>query len=248
MTRKVVVSTLALLLVFTTLAFGPLDRVAAQADNVSISLAGCTVGVSFVATQQTTYFFEVFDSGLLDEQSYTPFSPDDIPANVSFSFTYSGPLPAPDITIVLFAGDDVVEQFGVSGEALTVSCTPPVVASPPTSEPPPTSETPPASETPPDDAPVTRALPTCGPDLRNAVVGSFVMPAALYSAPGVPVEPWVGVAPGQTAWVLGLDASGEYYQILWGCQRLWVPAEAMGPNYDLVWNGMPLPTNDVENS
>lgn len=230
MTRKVVFSTLALLLVFTTLAFGPVDRVSAQADNVSISLAGCTVTVSFIATQQVTYFFDVFDPGLLHEQSYTPFSPDEIPADVSFSFTYSGPLPAPDITIVFSASDDVVEQFNLSGEALTVSCTPP------------------SPGTLPDDAPVTVALPSCGPDLSKAVVGSFVAPADLYSAPGVPVEPWVGVTPGQTAWVLGLDASGEYYQIAWGCQRLWVPAEAMGPNYDSVWNGMPLPTNGVENS
>jgi hypothetical protein len=39
---------------------------------------------------------------------------------------------------------------------------------------------------------------------------------------------------GKTAWVLGVDESGVYYMILWGCQTLWVPVGVMGPDNDAV--------------
>jgi len=51
---------------------------------------------------------------------------------------------------------------------------------------------------------------------------------------------------GKTAWVLGQDASGQFYKIVWTCTMLWVPVSTMGPNFDAVWNGAPLPTNVVQ--
>lgn len=225
MTKKALLSALALILALSALALGPADQVLAQANGLTMSLAGCTVTVSFVATDQTTYFFDVFNPGLVSEQSYTPFGPDELPADVSFSYTYSGGFPAPGLTIVLSASDDVLQQFDVSGDALTTSCQPPA---------------------PDDEPPVPVALATCGPDLSDAVVGSIIAPADLYVAPGQLTNPLYGLTPGTTAWVLGMDASGEYYKIEWACQQLWVLAETMAPNYDAVWNGMPLPTNGVD--
>lgn len=95
-------------------------------------------------------------------------------------------------------------------------------------------------------APVT--VPGC--DVRLAipagsVVGAFVADAPAYSAPGVLVTPAVTFATGKTAWVLGQDASGQYYKIAWACSYLWVPKASMGPNFDKVWNGTPLPTGVV---
>ncbi|MBP8972348.1 MAG: hypothetical protein KBH93_00620 [Anaerolineae bacterium] len=80
----------------------------------------------------------------------------------------------------------------------------------------------------------------------TAVVGAFVANAPLYWEPGQLVQPYTEITAGNTAWVLGKDASGEYYKIIWVCDQLWVPVGAMGPNYDAVWNGAPLPADVVE--
>lgn len=77
------------------------------------------------------------------------------------------------------------------------------------------------------------------------VVGAFVTWADFYYEPGQLIDPQIGVPAGKTAWVLGMDESGEYYQILWANTTVWVLAETMGPNYDEVWNGAPLPTGVV---
>ncbi len=79
----------------------------------------------------------------------------------------------------------------------------------------------------------------------QAVVGSFVAPAKVYYAPGKLTAPLITLAAGKTAWVFGMDASGEYYKIMWNCQTLWVEVGTMGPNYDATWQGRPLPTTVV---
>jgi hypothetical protein len=43
-----------------------------------------------------------------------------------------------------------------------------------------------------------------------------------------------------------VDASGEFYQFVWSCNLLWAPVNTLGPNFDDVWNGTPLPTTVVE--
>jgi hypothetical protein len=80
----------------------------------------------------------------------------------------------------------------------------------------------------------------------TAVVGAFVANAPLYFEPGEFVQPYMEIAAGSTAWVLGTDKSGQYHKIIWVCDLVWVPAGTMGPNYDAVWNGAPLPTDVVE--
>jgi len=80
----------------------------------------------------------------------------------------------------------------------------------------------------------------------TAVGGTFVADAPLYWAPGKLTSPLVTIAAGNSARVLGLDATGQYYKIIWVCDFLWVPKATLGPNYDAVWNGAPLPTGVVE--
>lgn len=93
-------------------------------------------------------------------------------------------------------------------------------------------------------APVLEAVPGC--DVRvgipaGAVGGLFVQDAPVYWSPGNLVTPAVTIAAGNTALVLGTDDTGAYYQVLWGCQRLWVPVESMAPNPDAVYQGQVLP-------
>ncbi|MBP8972553.1 MAG: hypothetical protein KBH93_01645 [Anaerolineae bacterium] len=93
------------------------------------------------------------------------------------------------------------------------------------------------------------ALPGCDmllPIPATAVGGTFVADAPLYWAPGKLTSPLVTITAGNSARVLGLDASGQYYQIIWVCDLVWVPTATLGPNYDAVWNGAPLPTGVVE--
>jgi LysM repeat protein len=82
----------------------------------------------------------------------------------------------------------------------------------------------------------------------TAVGGTFVANAPLYFAPGRLVEPAQTIAAGNTARVIGLDSTRQYYEIIWVCDFLWVPANTIGPNYDQVWHGRPLPTEVVFNT
>jgi len=92
-------------------------------------------------------------------------------------------------------------------------------------------------------------LPGCDvllPIPATAVGGTFVADAPVYWAPGKLTNPLVTIAAGNSARVIGLDSTGEYYQIIWVCDYVWVPRASLGPNYDAVWNGAPLPTAVVE--
>jgi hypothetical protein len=80
----------------------------------------------------------------------------------------------------------------------------------------------------------------------TAVVGHFNQNAETFWAPGNLVTPTTVIDAGNTAWVLGMDASGQYYKIIWSCDYLWVPVSSMGPNFDDVWQGRPLPTEVVD--
>ncbi len=97
-----------------------------------------------------------------------------------------------------------------------------------------------------DDFAVT-SIPGCDqymPISATSVVGSFVLDAPLYWAPGELVQPYTTIPAGNTAWVLGTDATGAYYKIVWVCDVLYVPRGTMGPNFDAVWGGRALPTTN----
>lgn len=102
------------------------------------------------------------------------------------------------------------------------------------------------SETP---VPDVAATPAPGCDAMIAIpdgaVGAVVLSdARVYWKPGAVTEHVLTA--GTTLRAIGLDAGGEYYQVLYGCDFLWVKAATLGPNYDEVWNGAPLPTTVIE--
>ena len=80
----------------------------------------------------------------------------------------------------------------------------------------------------------------------TAVGGLFTANAPLYWAPGKLIEPTMTIKAGNTALVIGPDASASYDEILWGCNFVWVPANTLAPNPDNVWHNTPLPTAVVQ--
>ncbi len=97
---------------------------------------------------------------------------------------------------------------------------------------------------------VSEPLPGPGPDMvpipETAVVGKFIAPAVLLYEPRPDALTEHAMDTGQSLWVIGLDASGAYYQVLLSGGFYWVPVETMGPNYDETWGGRPLPADVVE--
>jgi hypothetical protein len=80
----------------------------------------------------------------------------------------------------------------------------------------------------------------------TAVVGQFTAPAAAYWEPGQLItNPPVTIEPGKTYYVIGQDASQQYYKVLLGCTFVWVQKSTVGPDFDAVWHGTPLPTTIV---
>jgi len=90
----------------------------------------------------------------------------------------------------------------------------------------------------------------CGTTLPNipeqAVSGTFLTTAEIYWAPGELVNPMTYIEAGKSYWVAGQDETGMYRKVLIACTWVWVRAETVGPNFDEVWNGTPLPTTVVE--
>ncbi len=89
-----------------------------------------------------------------------------------------------------------------------------------------------------------------GPDIVNlpsgAVVGQFVSTTPAYFAPVSGATTPTILEAGKTAWVVGVDASGSFYKAVLSGQFFWVPVSSMGPNFDEVWNGTPLPITVVK--
>lgn len=96
------------------------------------------------------------------------------------------------------------------------------------------------------EGPATPGCDALLPIPATAVGGTFVADAPAYWEPGELTSPLVTIPAGNSARVIGLDATGQYYKIIWACNFVWVPKATLGPNYDAVWNGTPLPTAVVE--
>lgn len=109
----------------------------------------------------------------------------------------------------------------------------------------------PVDEQPVAEQPVEEAiLPGCDVTipLEGAVVGRFVHTAETYWAPDFSkkTEPEVLIPWNTTLWTFGVDESGQFRKVVLNCTYLWVPVETMGPNFDEVWGGTPLPMTVVE--
>lgn len=101
-----------------------------------------------------------------------------------------------------------------------------------------------------DDIVVVEPEPVPGPDLvdipAGSVVGTVLYDTPVYHSPFPGATSVVEVTAGKTFWVYGVDSSGGFYKVMMSGKFFWLPVDAMGPNYDEVWQGMPLPTAVVE--
>ncbi|MCZ2096952.1 MAG: DVUA0089 family protein [Anaerolineae bacterium] len=93
------------------------------------------------------------------------------------------------------------------------------------------------------------ASPSCRPIRlpRDSVVGAFVTETVADWSPGkATASPPVVFTPGKAVWVIGVNEDATHYKIAYVCNYLWVPVSSLGPNYDAMWNGTPLPTRTVK--
>jgi len=79
----------------------------------------------------------------------------------------------------------------------------------------------------------------------QAAVGQILSDTPVYSAPQMDAASTTVLTAGKTIWIYGLDESGQFYRGMMAGRFFWVPAKLVGPNYDAVWNGRPLPTDVV---
>ncbi len=78
----------------------------------------------------------------------------------------------------------------------------------------------------------------------TAVGATITADTHVYWAPGEASEE---VFPaGLTLRALGVNSTGAFTKVLFACGYYWVPTSVIGPNYDQVWNGAPLPTGVVQ--
>ena len=89
-----------------------------------------------------------------------------------------------------------------------------------------------------------------GPDMvpipTQAVVGTFTTATPLYFAPTADGASSYVMEAGQSLWVYGVNEAGTFYKVLLSGKTYWVPVANIGPTYDDVWNGTPLPGTVVE--
>lgn len=91
-----------------------------------------------------------------------------------------------------------------------------------------------------------------GPDMVElpqwGVMGQFNAAAPLYYLPDVQARTSITMDAGKTLWVLGKDASGEFYQVVLSGAYLWAPVGSLQPVGSAPWNGRELPTEVVDYS
>ncbi|NDJ77705.1 MAG: hypothetical protein GYB65_15745 [Chloroflexi bacterium] len=86
-------------------------------------------------------------------------------------------------------------------------------------------------------------IPGCDDFITEGdTVGAVLLADTIaYWAPGEITAPRVTLNGGDSVRVRGVNDDGTYYQIVYACELLWVPAGTLGPNFDAVWQGTPLP-------
>ena len=98
--------------------------------------------------------------------------------------------------------------------------------------------------------PVFTEIPAPGPDMveipGGSAVGTFVVDTPLYWAPQADAVTTHVITAGQSLWVTGMDASGQYQQVILSGNFLWVPAGTVSSTYDDTWGGSPLPAQHIE--
>lgn len=85
--------------------------------------------------------------------------------------------------------------------------------------------------------------PVPGPDMvdlpTGSVVGAVVADTPVYFAPEAGAATDIIIEAGKTLWVI--ERVDGFYKVVLSGKFFYLPVGSMGPNYDEVWNGTPLP-------
>ncbi|WP_162909516.1 hypothetical protein [Aggregatilinea lenta] len=176
---------------------------------------------------------------------------------VVFTIPFSAPLPNGTLYVLHVdqwvghteydpvTGDPfVVEEYYDSHEEYIncVASTPDDPENPPVIVPVPGGDAPPASRGTSTGESATNAP---GPEMvfmpSWSVMGQFNAATELLYAPNASARTGIVMEAGKTAYVLGLDESGEFRQIVFNGSYLWVPVASMQPVDAWPWNGRGLP-------
>jgi hypothetical protein len=182
----------------------------------AITSDACALTLEFDVDVDGQYTLELWDNGVLVHSETQGGSVGD---HLTFSYVFSSgiaPGGAPGIGILLYRGPSLVYIADPFIGGLTGDC----------------------------QASIAGRCDPMFPD--TSVVGQVTQNTNVYFAPSSDSASDVVLEVGSTWWVAGVDESGGFYNVYIGCASVWVPTSAMGPNYDDVWNGQPLPTDVVE--
>jgi hypothetical protein len=199
------------MLLATALLIRPADHASAQTyteTNPDITIAGCTVTVTFTASQAGNYEVQYFDDGL--QVHGDSFMGVTIGQNIVSDYTATTiGQAAPGILVRIRLNGSTV--YLIDKLDLESSCLPIIGCS--------------------------IGIPPW------AVGGRLLTGSDLYYDDAATASTGVGVEAGKSITVLGRDATASWWRVWWACNLYWMPAEVLGPNFDAVWNGTPLPSN-----
>lgn len=266
-TRMGIAALLVVALMFTALP-GPRS---AQAEVIDVVVSNLTCSSATVtATITRTTASPGFESAwaqvaagvlgdppiatLVDEQTVPA---GDAGSSHTMNFNVTFPAQAPGTNIIIsvwqwWTDAPTSTNGGIYIQGLCPSTPPGGDETPP--PPPGDNETP---TPPPGPAPMTpavlRSAPPAllpGPDMVEmpswSVMGRFVEWTELLYAPDLSAQTNRFMEPGQTLWVLGLDESGEFRQVVFSGGYYWVPVASMAPIDEAPWYGRGLPGEIVD--
>ena len=188
-----------------------------ESGNYTVIVSGQSQPNGVLQVDIISVHVEVIDSG------GTKLAEDDFGATFgntyNRSITYSQTAVGPQITYYLYYSADRLEEYNVLADVEVVDA-------------------------------ACKAIPGCDlaiPLPSTAVVGEFKTDAAAYWKPGQLItNPSITIQAGKTYYVIGQDVTQQYYKVLISCSFVWVLKSTVGPNFDNVWMGKPLPTDIVD--
>ncbi|NDJ75334.1 MAG: hypothetical protein GYB65_03665 [Chloroflexi bacterium] len=214
MIKRLVMAALVMVLVIGGVSFGTADAGGSTTYIAGINDMGCILEAKFYTNLPGTYYVELWDDGMFYDYGQV-----DVTTAGIYSVNLVLPQPAQD---TLYPGVGIYLMY--MGDPFPVAEIDPY-------------------------HPKNDSACGAGEDMvpipSYAVGGQIVYDTDVYWGPAADqiTDPLVTLEAGTTVWVYGPDETGAYYRIMFAGQMLWVPAGALSPNYDDVWQGTPLPSN-----
>ncbi len=179
---------------------------------------GCDLTVTFTATEPGDYTVSIFDDGS-EVFNQTQTLDGGATGTFVYSATFVGSL-SPEVAVQIFRDGFSTFLFDYEGElGFDAEC-----------------------------SGILSGLtaPACnGAAPPFAAGGSVIVPGELHWSNFSGASTGVVLMPEKTVIVYGIDAAGEYWYVLYACKFYWMEVGTLAPNFDNVWNGKPLPADNI---